>query len=377
MDLTREQFDVVMMNPPFGPLPHGAKSYLSAYPDSDNDLLGIFVERGLELLRRDGFLGAITSRTCFFLRSFADWREKVVLARSAVNAIADLGQGVMDAAMVEAAAYVLQREVRASTIPVIRAISDVDRQEAVNQGVAAYRGGRPEPHLFISETKTFDLLADSPFVYWVDPHAIERFASERRFEPDVGTVRVGVQTGDDPRFVRAVWEAGPEDTLFCYYPTDGSDFCRFDDPVVEAYLRRRDKGTPRWAFHVKAGASQPWYSPITLKINWADKGAELRNFKDARGKLRSRPQNIAFYYRPGFSWTRRAVRLYPYLIPGNCIPSVSRYMAFPEHGKHAEALGVVISPVPQLGATTSPGAPSSACRRAAGAGSCAAGRSGG
>ena len=36
------------------------------------------------------------------------------------------------------------------------------------------------------------------------------------------------------------------------------------------------RGTPRWGFFVKAGASQPWYSPITLKINWARNGIELR-----------------------------------------------------------------------------------------------------
>ena len=47
------------------------------------------------------------------------------------------------------------------------------------------------------------------------------------------------------------------------------------------------------------------------------------------GKLRSRPQNTDLYFRPGFSWTRRAPRLVPYVVPAGCIPSVSRYQAFP------------------------------------------------
>lgn len=344
IDLIREQFDVVVMNPPFGALSLGVKDYLSdIYPDSRNDLLSIFVDRGLNLLRRGGRLGAITSRTCFFLTSFTDWRKKVVLGHSAVEVIADLGQGVMDDALVEAAAYVLERGAVRPTTQVIRAIADEDRHQALDTCVVAHRQGRAESRLFQAERKTFDLLPDSPFVYWVDNRTIQQFDSKERFEPDVGNVRVGLQSGDDPRFVRAVWEVAPQDTQFCYYPTQGEDFCRFDDPIVQAYFRRRNEGTPRWAFHVKAGASQPWYSPITLKINWADKGAQLRNFTDAKGKLRSRPQNIGFYYRPGFSWTRRAVRFYPYVIPGNCIPSVSRYMAFPEHGRQVEALGVCAS----------------------------------
>jgi len=111
IDHCREVFDVVVMNPPFGALATGTKALLGkAYPLTKNDLLGIFVERGLELLRHGGRIGAITSRTCFFLSSFTDWRCNVVLKNSNTEVILDLGLGVMDDAMVEAAAYVLERE---------------------------------------------------------------------------------------------------------------------------------------------------------------------------------------------------------------------------------------------------------------------------
>ncbi|MBU0973506.1 MAG: SAM-dependent methyltransferase [Proteobacteria bacterium] len=111
MDVTRESFDVVVMNPPFGALSLSVKNSLAkAYPNSKNDLLGIFVERGIELLRIGGRIGAITSRTCFFLTSFRNWRENVVLGTTLPEVIADLGHGVMDEAMVEAAAYVLEKQ---------------------------------------------------------------------------------------------------------------------------------------------------------------------------------------------------------------------------------------------------------------------------
>jgi hypothetical protein len=71
IDLTREKFDAVLMNPPFGSLSLGVKSELGrVYPHSRIDLLAIFVERGAGLLRTNGRLGVITSRTCFFLSSF-------------------------------------------------------------------------------------------------------------------------------------------------------------------------------------------------------------------------------------------------------------------------------------------------------------------
>lgn len=110
IDHCSQVFDVVVMNPPFGALSKNTKTYLGkAYPNSKNDLLAIFVERGLEMMRPGGQLGAITSRTCFFLSSFQKWREKIVLEMACPDIFLDLGFGVMDDAAVEAAAYVLER----------------------------------------------------------------------------------------------------------------------------------------------------------------------------------------------------------------------------------------------------------------------------
>jgi hypothetical protein len=112
IDLTRAIFDVVVMNPPFGALAAGTKEELGQnYPKSKNDLLAIFIERGLGLLRGGGRLGAITSRTCFFLSSFQDWREDVVLGIGCPDVVLDLGHGVMDGAAVEAAAYILEKRI--------------------------------------------------------------------------------------------------------------------------------------------------------------------------------------------------------------------------------------------------------------------------
>ena len=110
IDHCREVFDVVVMNSPFGALSAGTKVQLTkSYPNSKNDLLAIFVERGLEVLRPNGSLGAITARTCFYLSSYQKWREQVVLKSGEPEAFLDLGHGVMDDAMVEAAAYIIRR----------------------------------------------------------------------------------------------------------------------------------------------------------------------------------------------------------------------------------------------------------------------------
>ncbi len=108
IELCRKRFDVVLMNPPFGAASLAAKKeFESAYPRTKNDLYAAFVERGIELLHRRGMLGAISSRTGFFLSSFQKWREEILLKEAPPVVFADLGAGVLDSAMVEVAAYCL------------------------------------------------------------------------------------------------------------------------------------------------------------------------------------------------------------------------------------------------------------------------------
>jgi hypothetical protein len=110
IDLCRQRYDVVLMNPPFGEPSKRSKSYIvKAFPRTKNDLYAAFVERGIHWLHPWGLLGAITSRTGFFLTSFRKWREDVVLGEAHPTVLADLGYGVLDTAMVEVAAYCLEK----------------------------------------------------------------------------------------------------------------------------------------------------------------------------------------------------------------------------------------------------------------------------
>jgi hypothetical protein len=109
LHLMRQKYDVVLMNPPFGACSVKAKKHFErVYESAKADLYAAMVERGVGLLQPRGMLGAITSRTAFFLSSFKKWRRDVILRTGKPQAFIDLGFGVLDA-MVETAAYTLER----------------------------------------------------------------------------------------------------------------------------------------------------------------------------------------------------------------------------------------------------------------------------
>jgi hypothetical protein len=95
LETAEKRFDVVVMNPPFGGgSTRAKKEFERSYPHTKNEVYAAFVQRGIEFLTKRGRLGAITSRTGFFLSSFHKWREEVLLESAPpVVALRAQGQG--------------------------------------------------------------------------------------------------------------------------------------------------------------------------------------------------------------------------------------------------------------------------------------------
>lgn len=92
-DLSEKCFDVAVMNPPFGSPPDSYSSYRSSA--SINNLYTAFFDRmkGLGIK----YIGAITDRTFVVQPTFEDFRGSLINSSEPINALADLGWGVLDA----------------------------------------------------------------------------------------------------------------------------------------------------------------------------------------------------------------------------------------------------------------------------------------
>ncbi len=335
IDLCRQRYDAVVMNPPFGAFSKAYKKTADGqFPNSSNDIYAVFVERLLLKLANAGLLGAITSRACFFTTSFIKWRKDVVKRLSHLRIVADLGESVMDDAMVEAAAYVLQRrdlnQLQSEATFWCREFVVEDRESGLLQSARRLlQGETRDRKSFLAQASSFELLDGEPFVYWVEPHTIELLARLPALEPTVGEVRKGLRTGDNFRFVRSLWEI------------DNSKLT----PDILPFSEGGDRTSSKFVPLVLSGSSQPWFSPLTVALNWGEDGRELRTYVLKYGGESRLIQGKDFYFRPGVSWTRRATRFIPYAVPAGCIPTGSRPMAFPTGCSASLFLAVVASNV--------------------------------
>lgn len=298
VEAMRGRYDTVLMNPPFGePVPK-VKTYLkSAYswiPWKDYNLLAAFVGRGVELLREGGYLAAITSRAGLFLTTFEQWRKDVLL-RHRLVALADLGYGVMEGAMVEAAAYVVgaDRRRRGEEATFLRLLKDTDRPAALAEACRDAREGRPDTRVFRVAPEELEEIPGAPLAYWVAPSIRRLFSELPPLEGNGAEVRQGLATADDFRFVRAFWEV---------------------DPARIGRSREETLRGKRWVPFAKGGEYSPYYADIHLVVDWEEDGRRIREFEQAVVR------NAQYYFRPGLTWPRRQSTTFtPYVLPAGSI----------------------------------------------------------
>ena len=60
----------------------------------------------------------------------------------------------------------------------------------------------------------------------------------------------------------------------------------------------------KWYLLNKGGEYRRWYGDREYVVNWENDGAEIKSFRDGKGRLRSRPQGLSYNFRPSVSWSQ-------------------------------------------------------------------------
>ncbi len=290
IDLARRTYDVILMNPPFGQSSPDLYLYLKAqYPEAFIDLLAAFVDRASGLAS-GGRVGSIVSRSCLYTKTLTDWRLKNVIP--ALTILADLGEGVLDNAVVRSCAFILDRTPRRR----LGAFSDVRRRENkeadLEADVVALNRSERREGVTLIEPSQFEQLPQARIAYDL-PREFWRLATDYPpFEPDHGSVRMGMTTYDDERFLRLLWEV---------------DSSRIGIGKT-------------WVPLAKGGYFETFYQDIHLAIQWEHDGREVGEHNrllyatDAQSRRASR-----WYLKPALTYVRRTTSGFcARLLPANC-----------------------------------------------------------
>lgn len=285
VDLCRQQYDVVVMNPPFGlPTPASFEYSRKAYPSSYTELLATFVERGYQLAT--GYVGAITSRSFMVATRLSEWRKRITAPHIAL--LADLGDNVMDSAFVEAAAYVVCKSKSGRLL-------SFDLRQSMNPSIHLEDSikSRPGSKSYQVSTKAFELFPKNRIIYSLSQRIISLMQSEAHFEPSCGTARQGLATWDDFRFVRTSWEVPPSEI----------------------------GNTKIWEPLMKGGPYSRYRSNVHLLMRWSREGRESRAINISKNGTDAQAKQASDYWRrPGLAYSMRSQKGFSArVLPKGCL----------------------------------------------------------
>ena len=296
VDLCHKRYDVVLMNPPFGnPVPAVESLILSGYENYGGDILTAFISRGVSLAE-DGYVGAITSRTAFYLPTFDKWRESTLFGSTGLQICADLGADVLDEALVEAFVSVVGRT-QANVIPSIRA----NRVPAASKGshmlaeCQHLSTGSPNKDAFTPLREDLRSIPKMPVAYSAARQLRDTYTIGTRLAPSLGSVQQGMSTKNDFRFLRLAFEVPPSEV-----------------------------DRKRWAYIAKGGDYRTFYDDIHLVIKAHDGFAELNNeltrkYPYLKGNTDWVLHPEAEYFVGGLTYPERTTSGFgPRLMPDNC-----------------------------------------------------------
>ncbi len=283
IDLCREKFDVVVMNPPFGqPTPY-AQQLLKQY-DSDGwkDIYAGFFEAAIRLTVEQGFIGAITSSQYFHTRQMANLREDFV-RHGRPRVIIDLGAGVLDDAAVQTALAILGGCRDDSNMFYADLLDEEDKGLAIRDVIG--RGSLAQLLL-----RDLEAIPGKPFCLHASAPILRQWRLDSVLDPYTATVATGNHTFDDERFLRLRHE-------------------------VEQSTNRE-----AWTTFEKGGEYQPFQNSTSLLLQWKQDGAELRALNVAAyGTDAQVMQSSKYWGRFGLCYNHVSLGFSPRILPAQVI----------------------------------------------------------
>lgn len=285
IDVCRKRYDMVAMNPPFGEGTQRLKSLVETkYAVSKYDLGATFIDCMTGMLVPNGFVGALSNRTIYFLARLSEFR-RLLLDGLTVTRFADLGSGVLDA-LVETAAACFGKNTAGDPGLFVRITQDEDKEAALRRAFESR-----DPHkLFVTEGAMFEGSPSREFCYWT-PKSIQRLRSAKTTLSASGVeVRQGIATGDNFHFLRLLWEIPSENLFHLWHP------------------------------YSKGGEYSPFYFSIHLCVKWNNSWRTFFNGHTTVFSCLVTRNSATYLNRPALSYpTRTSSRFAPRAMPAGTV----------------------------------------------------------
>lgn len=282
------KFDCVVANPPYmgssSFSPFMSKWIKKNYPDVKSDLCTCFIERIVGMCKAAAFAGLTTSNSWMFLSSFEVLRQHIVNDLT-IETLVQLSVHGFHGIAAQVCTFVLRNSYSDGYLGAYIRLNDFDHHSLQEPKTREAIANPDCGYFYCRNAKTFTQIPGTPIAYWASEAALKCFGLFGVID-DCCEPRQGLKTGENDLFLRMWWEPCIPGIAF--------------DCQSNAESGIRDE---RWYPYNKGGNFRKWYGNNWYVVDWQHDGKRIRNYKHADGRLKSRPQSTAFFFKPSITWS--------------------------------------------------------------------------
>lgn len=284
-EILSKKYAVVCTNPPYlGKLDSHLKDFVGTYYKAySGDLFSVFMYRNFGFCKQNGYSAFMTPFVWMFIKTYEALRNYIIETKS-ITSLVQMEYSAFEEATVPICSFILKNG-KATMPGVYFRLSDFKGgMDVQKQKVLEAISDRSSSYIYNAYEANFAKVPTSPIAYWLSDKFIATF--ENKTIGDVAKPRQGLATGCNDLFIRQ------------WYEVSNNKICYNAHSIAEA-----EETGKKWFPYNKGGEFRKWYGNNDYVVNWENNGFLIRNFKNAEGKLRSRPQNTQFYFKESISWS--------------------------------------------------------------------------
>ena len=282
-----QKYDAVVTNPPYmGASNMNAdlsKFIKDHYADYKSDFFSAFIVKCTRMAKKTGYLGFLTPYVWMFIQSYEKLRN-YLFTKATIEKLIQFEYSAFEEATVPICTFVLKNSYVDKKGCYLRLTDFRGGMEVQRQKTLEAISNLDCGYYYEQYAKQYEKIPGSPVAYWVSEKLYSVFSHTPICE--FAIPKVGLQTGDNNKFLRLWFEVDLNNEML-----DATDI---------GAIRASDC---KWFPYNKGGEYRKWYGNYEYVVDWKDNGREIKNFKDSNGKLRSRPQNVDFYFKKSITWS--------------------------------------------------------------------------
>ena len=285
--IIQNKYNIVVTNPPYmnnSVMSLNLKNYIQEnYKSVKNDLFSSFIMRNSFYGNEDSYLGFMTPYVWMFISSYEDLR-KYIIEKINVSSLIQLEYSALEEATVPICSFTLKKS-KNNDLGIFYDLSDFTGGMAIQEKVFLKSLNDDVAYVYKRKSSDFKKMSGYQIAFQNNDKMFDIFSNSKKLS-DFATPKCGLKTGITEKYVKCWHEVDFNDI--------GFNICSREESI---------KSNKKWFPASNGGEYRKWYGNQYDIVYWYNDGYEIRNLYNPNGKLKSRPQNMNYYFKGGITWS--------------------------------------------------------------------------